>query len=743
MNIKTKKKLNYSILIYIIGVIFTAFLGALLGIKVSMLKVHASTFPNSTITYNEGQVLYRNETDGHAYISINEINSTYTITLTYYYNGAYIQLLYNRIYTNCSYNNGTITCNNRYDINYNSTANSTVSNNSATFTVNSDSITLSNNTYTILSSGYTQSDLDQAYADGQNSVLNNPHTYGLYTTAEYNANYTAGQNSVLNSPNTYNLYTSTQYTNYGTSQYNSGYSAGSTAKENDILTNPNNYGLYSSAQYTAYGTAQYNAGLQYVQDNPNTYNLYTTAQYTAYGTSQYNSGILAGQNDVINNPHNYNLYTSTEYSDNYTSGQNSVINDPHTYNLYTNSEYNTYGTNQYNAGYLAGLNDNNAYNLGIQHVIDNPHDYNLYTQTDYNNYGSAQYNAGVQYVVNNPNEYNLYTTVEYNDYGTDQYSLGYQAGIEQGETNVVSNPNDYNLYTENQYINNASYSDFIENQISSVWVSQPILNNGYYTDNWVKINNSNLIINEGTIQLDTLYANNNNIDGIRIYFKTYLTNDLPLSFNNILNESDYQYTSVYLKCFIDLPNNNINDGINNTCQTTPGLSNNNPNYLGLEYNYLVNNINYFDALEQTGDPLYSYYNYLKYNCLEISNYTTSPNSLNYLNGTLNTINYDISSINLTSYNMGYDKGYQYGQKANQQAEYNRGYTAGYDDAEQLYVDTSGNGNTLVGLAGTILFSPVQMMKEIFNFEILGVNLAGFILSIITLIVVAWLIKRLI
>lgn len=517
-----------------------------------------------------------------------------------------------------------------------------------------------------------------------------------------------------------------------------------------------------------YGQWHYDAGTtHYTYEN----NVWVTTTFTGSISNFYGNNVFV---DKYNNEA-YILNGSTCYyiSDTYVTSTYNINEDGNTYG-YTSAKSNILDLyvpsyNTYIQWYISGNRfqfywDGNNKKF---HKVDTIESYDtsvmtpmLYTNAGYYIICDTYENAPTQYYYFNNIMLRYYSSFggggyteedieeayqegyEAGQQSPQDYQDGYQAGITQGENNVTSSPNDYGLYTEQQYINNSNYSDFIEQQIDSVWVNQPVLNNGYYNTNWVKINNSNLVINEGTIQLDTLYTNNNNITGIRIYFKTYLTNDLPLSFNNIVDPSNYQYTSVYLKCYIETPTSTMNDNMANTCQTTPGISNE-TNYLELEYSYLVNNINYFEALANTGDVYYSYYSYLKYNCLEISNISTSSNSLNYLNGTLNTINYDISAVNLNSYNMGYDKGYQYGQKANNRAEFNRGYNKGYDDAEQLYADTSGNGNTLVGLAGTILFSPVQMMKNIFNFEILGVNLAGFILSIITLIVVAWLIKRLI
>lgn len=66
--------------------------------------------------------------------------------------------------------------------------------------------------------------------------------------------------------------------------------------------------------------------------------------------------------------------------------------------------------------------------------------------------------------------------------------------------------------------------------------------------------------------------------------------------------------------------------------------------------------------------------------------------------------------------------------------YNRGYNVGYTAG-------NGSGNNIAGIIGAIFVGPINMLSTIFDFEFLGINLAGFILSLTTLLVVIWLIKR--
>jgi len=51
------------------------------------------------------------------------------------------------------------------------------------------------------------------YLRGQQSVINNPSAYNLYTATQYAANFTAGRNDVITSPNSNGLYTTSQIQN--------------------------------------------------------------------------------------------------------------------------------------------------------------------------------------------------------------------------------------------------------------------------------------------------------------------------------------------------------------------------------------------------------------------------------------------------------------------------------------------------------------------------------------------------
>lgn len=91
----------------------------------------------------------------------------------------------------------------------------------------------------------------------------------------------------------------------------------------------------------------------------------------------------------------------------------------------------------------------------------------------------------------------------------------------------------------------------------------------------------------------------------------------------------------------------------------------------------------------------------------------------------------------------YQQGYKQGLADNQQKIYDNGYNAGYDIG-------FGNGKTtgmaeandfsFISLIGAVVDVPVQTFLGLFEFELLGINLANFFLSLLTVAVIIFVIK---
>lgn len=108
---------------------------------------------------------------------------------------------------------------------------------------------------------------------------------------------------------------------------------------------------------------------------------------------------------------------------------------------------------------------------------------------------------------------------------------------------------------------------------------------------------------------------------------------------------------------------------------------------------------------------------------------------------------------------GYNAGFAAGTVAGGDAKYDEGYAAGYDEGyaegtfdmdfycEQNYlqgfhegqIEGQGNVETLLG---TVLEAPVNFVKSVFNFEIMGINIASLVLFGLTIAIAIFVIRKL-
>lgn len=98
------------------------------------------------------------------------------------------------------------------------------------------------------------------------------------------------------------------------------------------------------------------------------------------------------------------------------------------------------------------------------------------------------------------------------------------------------------------------------------------------------------------------------------------------------------------------------------------------------------------------------------------------------------------------YNLGYNNGYQDAKEDFEEEKtgiYNSGFgqgkVAGYNDGYNAGKDVSAN-YTFLGLIGAVFDAPIEAFKGLFNFEILGTNMQGFVLALLTLSVIIVIIK---
>ncbi|MCR5483509.1 MAG: hypothetical protein K6E99_03815, partial [Bacilli bacterium] len=87
----------------------------------------------------------------------------------------------------------------------------------------------------------------------------------------------------------------------------------------------------------------------------------------------------------------------------------------------------------------------------------------------------------------------------------------------------------------------------------------------------------------------------------------------------------------------------------------------------------------------------------------------------------------------SGYNKGIDEGYDNGVEDGTTTGYQNGYNTGYTEGTQA-------SNYLRNVVFAIADTPIRVFKQVFGFEILGINIAGIVLSLMSLMVVIYLYK---
>lgn len=118
---------------------------------------------------------------------------------------------------------------------------------------------------------------------------------------------------------------------------------------------------------------------------------------------------------------------------------------------------------------------------------------------------------------------------------------------------------------------------------------------------------------------------------------------------------------------------------------------------------------------------------------------------NFSNNLIPLIIDNMTSPFQIGYNTGYDKGNSHGYKAGYQSGYDKGYNEGkaygYNEGfNKGYEQGAGGNNTLVGMIYAIVDAPFKVLKDSMNFNFLGINVADFIFSALTMIIVIKIFK---
>lgn len=214
---------------------------------------------------------------------------------------------------------------------------------------------------------------------------------------------------------------------------------------------------------------------------------------------------------------------------------------------------------------------------------------------------------------------------------------------------------------------------------------------------------------------------------LTIYNSQLITLDnIPTLQSIILNDENTRYG---LKFYLNNPINYIlNFQMNNNVYQVYVVLSNSVTGQVFSFEY-GSNVENYNLVCNTNN---NYYDTILY-------YTLLSPDYNYFSMYVNT---DSASFN-NGYNIGVSDGYDNGYSTGYKTGYNIGlhdsgdYQRGYNDGVQQDLESSGF-RTLIT---TILSYPVNMVRESLNFEFMGIHVASIVLFIISLGIVAFVIKR--
>ena len=488
------------------------------------------------------------------------------------------------------------------------------------------------------------------------------------------------------------------------------------------------------------------------------YNIDTTIQITQINNSNIE---LSTIND--SEPNNYNpiLEKKRRLGNDYEILEN-IIMTKNTLNGNNNRlklKYNYYDVNSYQ---IYGWNDNE----GLSKICDVSCNYSqnslnnvLSNDTFLNNNWISQ-NKYDEYV-----ETHTHTNTEYEALEEQYEDLQDQFDTLQEQYDEVYNTlkqfemwRSYGAFTYMDYVNfyggdidtNYTLEELIQEQIivgnvmeiSKYFKNREITDNNsginiVFKPNYYTINNSNIAFYDFHPTTTSGVGITLNISGQN---QTYLIPITDITWDNETKRG-YNLTSTYLKNYFETNNIEIapTDYI-----VSIGLSNvdiyENVDYENVLVIYPIDidsyNVGYNNGYNDGQNALQPKINQLQE---QITNLNEQINSLNQeiinkqsiiegKNGQLEQMQTRINSLqqSLTSLQQQYDT-----------------LRTNYDDLVNRYNQITGSDNDLYQMVIAIADTPIQIFKQIFNFDVLGINLSGFVTMIISLLVIIWLIKKII
>lgn len=287
-----------------------------------------------------------------------------------------------------------------------------------------------------------------------------------------------------------------------------------------------------------------------------------------------------------------------------------------------------------------------------------------------------------------------YSQGNYNNYGNVKYNDGYNAGYSQATDDIYSNNPFYN----------ASLKYYAALDSSSPWFTMTLDNSILQNSNTLDVNQVvKSILNEND---QYAFYNDHGIGYFKVDFaKSFSASEMVYLVNAA---NPYQFDHYFTYYFDD----------------------------GSEY-----------VFHNPIESEYSNY-YWQY---DVSLANTNKNGqrvvgISFRKGARDIVN----SVSQSQYNIGYNDGYSSGYSSGYDSGTGAGYNTGYAEGNKQGYSTGYNDGYEIGFGQTnylrttvfaIADTPIRVFKQIFDFNILGINIAGIVLSIMSLFVIIWLVKK--
>lgn len=194
----------------------------------------------------------------------------------------------------------------------------------------------------------------------------------------------------------------------------------------------------------------------------------------------------------------------------------------------------------------------------------------------------------------------------------------------------------------------------------------------------------------------------------------------------------------------DIPN----DTFNSIAHSTTYYNNFESSVVNDPLNYLE--MYYYYAPTTSSGTISFYTSWYDYGLDENSGITISTSSPIYNSNiwaafpNRNSIKFDLDVLHsqlINAFNMavgGYNAGYETGYNIGKEDGVSQGYDTGYSDGYASGVETNGTAFTIFNGILNIGMIPVNFFLAMFNFNILGINISNFILSLISVLITIYI-----